>query len=316
MGPVVVGVLTLCAGTTASRALHPARHEHPQLTRGHLSLKIMDSQEMAMRGFHVTCVLAFVLVVLASGCDRRPGSGGGAGGRAGAQEETAPLSAETEGRTRAALDPNLPVIPMSPTQLCDQAKDKEGAARRFASSAIELESVIASMFWADDGAAITLKVEGRPIEILCETVDREPWADYSRGQKVTVRGRWAGSDPLPTLTDCVVSSKETNPAVRATAEDLARQYRADPKGTTAKYRRSSFLLDGEVAGKETKGEMIVISLKASQASRIACEFPGTAKPLTDKVDIGAHLTVHGRFDRSADGKEVKLNSCLPVTGKR
>jgi hypothetical protein len=210
-----------------------------------------------------------------------------------------------------------PAISMTPDKFSERFKDR-AAAGEFAGQLIELVGDIDGLLW--DPPAVTLKTEEQPLVAgaitVCETVDGEPWAKFSYGQKVTIRGRVPAHPDSPTLIGCIVTSREKNPAVKISAEELSRQYQADAAGTMKRYRKKSLILDGEVVDKQATEKETILFLKGVGDARIPCGVPSLAKSLIEDVAKGKHVTLHGKFEYADDGKGMRLGFCLPICGKR
>ncbi len=146
--------------------------------------------------------------------------------------------------------------------------------------------------------------------IQCLVIEQEPWRRLSYGQTVTIRGKLDNPGLFSNLSQCVIVKESPGPAVKVTAEALAKEYKADKKATDEKYRVSpksiqgqSLIITGEVSGwgKDASGKSI--QLKGADGVKIACypapgamAFPEFEAPPGTKVELVAQYAFFGTND--------------------
>src|SRR4051794_25512505 len=128
-------------------------------------------------------------------------------------------------------------------------KDRQAAEDKYKDKVVELSGLVAEVR-RDSSKENFLLLEGAEKDIsgvACYTTDKEPWRQATPGQTVKLRGRWREFALAATLDGCVVM-KVTGPAAPSlTADELAKEYAADPDATSKKYDRKYLFVRGEVA---------------------------------------------------------------------
>src|SRR5262249_45189718 len=111
----------------------------------------------------------------------------------------------------------------------ENARNTAAAAAKYKGSVVEGSGVV-NGFMENYGEAgiVTLKVEGQPLGLMCNTFEAEPWKKVHPGQQVKLKGRWPPFSEFGlNLLDCVFTELGPSTAVSVTAEQLAQEYAAD-----------------------------------------------------------------------------------------
>jgi hypothetical protein len=170
--------------------------------------------------------------------------------------------------------PSLPAaIPTSPTTIEakpdfvfetvpwheEWTKDRDAAKVKYVGKLIELtgEVVFVHLEWdglnAGPGGMVNLKDEKRGA-VTCITTDPQPWLTVSEGSTVRLRGR-SGKRDGEELADCSIVEAGPNPAITATAEEIAKAVAADLDAADQKYNKKFAHVSGTVSEvlKDTDG---------------------------------------------------------------
>lgn len=86
--------------------------------------------------------------------------------------------------------------------------------------------------------------------IVCETTDKQPWASFAPGQKVKVVGKYEGAISGPALKNCEVTALDPNPAVKLTAEVLAKDFETNKTEANKKYQKKTLIVSGTITSTE------------------------------------------------------------------
>src|SRR5262245_5735939 len=145
---------------------------------------------------------------------------------------------------------------------------------------------------------------------------QEKISDLWPGQSVTVRGRKVPEShwPSPFKEDILAAEVlSTGPApahTTQTADELLKEFRADPKKATEKYKDAWVKVTGVVAGSDGGGVVDSVAIKGDEAgdqppTRIIVDTPGLNKPPTKDLKPGAKLTVRIKSPFSTTEKQVR-----------
>src|SRR5581483_6586812 len=77
---------------------------------------------------------------------------------------------------------------------------------------------------------------------------KEPWASNTPEQVVTVKGK---IDPHGKLVSCVLTEASPNPVRQMTADEFAKQFRAEPEKFVKENDRKWFILEGVIEQTKT-----------------------------------------------------------------
>jgi hypothetical protein len=193
-------------------------------------------------------------------------------------------------------------------------KDPKAVQDKYMDKVIELSGVVSMV--TDDPfntfGYIFLEVKGNLVGVRVATLDRKPWLKVSEKSTVKVWGKI--DTTLPGLYQAWVIESGPNPALTITANDLAKEFKADKKAASAKYHDKFAHVEGVVAA-VGKAEFcpVQVTLKTDNDVLVKCCFGGASfldpvkalKP-GKKVKVFGKLAVFD-FDES---KEVSVDMCL------
>jgi hypothetical protein len=239
---------------------------------------------MLRRFSRAFCLPALLVAALfAAGC--------GGGGRSSTADEN------KDGDTKPKKD-QPPISPMGPdlravkpdftltaSELGTEEKNGVPIREKYKGKVIELSGVVR---WIrrdrenrpDLSDRIVLWLYGAtksPVDMLrCVARDPTPWKEVTPGQTVKIKGK----SPEPGywgdihLLDCVIV-EATGPHVPSfTADQVSREYRADPVGFSKKYEENGFILGGEIARVDVVEERqrSVLLKTPDGGPRVVCHF--------------------------------------------
>ena len=152
----------------------------------------------------------------------------------------------------------------------------------------------------------------------CLTKGFLPPGTLAKGQTVRVLGKATVLGSL--LTECVVLEKGPDTAVRTTAEQIAKDYTADPEKALAKYDGKTLVVVGDVSAvKPDVGapNIKVVELKGDGQTVIQCRFGGSdeERKFVDSCKAGDKVTFATEMIRAEKGLFV-VGMCYPVSDKR
>jgi hypothetical protein len=218
-------------------------------------------------------------------------------------------------RPEAPLPADIPVFSLSAEEFFrGYQRDREAAVRKYTGAVVELRGVVGIMEHDVGGApAISLKAMDDPVGVKCITLDAQPWAKVSPGQKVEVRGRLPDFHVGPALEQCRLKSLEPDPALALDAEQLAAEAAADAVAAMAKYQGKYLRIRGSVSEKqEAPNGTTRVTLAARDGVRVVCQFPPFEKPRVDAMAIGQPLRAIGRCTGARQPRLVLLDLCVPI----
>jgi hypothetical protein len=190
-------------------------------------------------------------------------------------------------------------------------KDQKATQSKYEGKVVEVSGVIkdfSTMQSLDEGPWIQLEAGTDLFGVVCQSADDEPWATLAPGQQVTVRGKWPPHAGITRLADCVVVQKGPRPALAVTAEQLAREYAADPEATNKKYQGKYLEVTGEVTAREEKGSILTITCKGADQVRVCFLFPTGEKQADPEMRAGAKAHALCRYKASSEKGEVQLEN--------
>jgi hypothetical protein len=207
-----------------------------------------------------------------------------------------------------------PTFSLTAGQLsAEYKKDRNGAGEQYNNKVIELTGVV-ERFGRDisGGVHVYLRAGEKLENVNCITVDDEPWSRVLPGQTIKVKGKGTEFAIAPSLIDCVfVETGPYQPTV-LTAEQLAKEFAADPEAVNKKYENKYLILTGEIVSREynSVGASSVV-LKTAGKLKVGCSFTAFEKDLTKPLKVGQKIKVIGRYAHSYSKDEVNLYFCLP-----
>jgi hypothetical protein len=215
--------------------------------------------------------------------------------------------------------------------------DLPAAEKKYRGKLIEVSGVVRGFRWlgpketsefgpiaeAPDVPArsiLQLKSGDHLFGLQCITVDKEPWATVSRGEKVKVQGKWhaPGSSEYPALADCMVVDAGTFTTPVFTAAALVREYSADMDAFVMKYDNKYLIVAGEVEKRAVLAfAPTMVGLKTDSAIACICNSDKWNKSVGDVFTAplpGQQVKYLGYCSkRRMSGKAISIDSCLPIT---
>jgi hypothetical protein len=215
----------------------------------------------------------FVAALFAAGC--------GGGGRPSTADETkdgAPLTAPTGPDLRLVKpDFNLTAAELG------AAYETSSAREKYKGKVIELSGDVRFIRRDESGRVLLwLTVPNRSPNrsfvdwLRCVVHDPTPWKEVTPGQAVKIKGKVPDPDydGSIALLDCAIVEATGPRAPTLSADQVAREYRADPVGFTKKYDSNGLILSGEIIRtdlKEHEPSSAVIKTPAGEP-RVVCHF--------------------------------------------
>jgi hypothetical protein len=167
---------------------------------------------------------------------------------------------------------------------------------------------------------LELKTGDHLFGLQCITVDKEPWATVSRGEKVKVQGKWhaPGSSEYPALAECTVVDAGTFTTSVFTAAALVREYSADMDAFATKYDNKYLIVAGEVEKRAVLAfAPTMVHLKTDSAVACICNSHRWNKSVGDVFTAplpGQQVKYLGQCSkRRMSEKAISIDSCLPIT---
>lgn len=193
-------------------------------------------------------------------------------------------------------------------------KDLNATKAKYADKVVEITGVLEGYGKNFGGEVqVLLAVKGQPLGVICFTKDKNPWNSAEPGQTVTMRGSFppiaiTGS---PVLVECQIISATGPKAVTIKAEDLGKEFDADPKATQEKYSNKKVFITGIVETKKEMDKSIRVIFKTTSKVKVVASFMPSDKADGDKVPKGQQARIYGEFSTLyADDGEVAIGGCL------
>jgi Leucine-rich repeat (LRR) protein len=209
-----------------------------------------------------------------------------------------------------------PSFSLSAEKFSEEYKENRNAAEeKYKGKVVELTGVVKSMGRniADD-SYISLEAGKVLFGVMCVTADAEPWAKVAPGQKVKLKGKWPEFSVGAALIYCVFLDTGKYEATALSAEQLAKEYVADPEATTKKYKDKYLVISGEVMDRDfNSAGAASITLKVDSKVRVKCHFTAFESKQTRSLKVGQRVKAIGQYTLNFDKDEVGLYFCLPIT---
>jgi hypothetical protein len=232
-----------------------------------------------------------------------------------------PAPPEEKVLPRPVKDPAPPDVTDTPPKFTltadelarEYQKDRAAADKKYDGAVIEVSGEVSMVGTNLAGDALVFLND----RLTCATVDKEPWASVSKGQKVTIKGAWLQSRGSASLEGCVIVEKGPNPATVLTAEQLAAEYAAGRQAAINKYKEKYLIVTGEVVTKdENRAGAPVLRLKGTDKVSVDCGFTADdeAKKAVEPLAAGHKVKVIGLFLAvEHTDKSVALRLCHRIT---
>ncbi|MCI0704703.1 MAG: OB-fold putative lipoprotein [Planctomycetia bacterium] len=170
------------------------------------------------------------------------------------------------------------------------------------------------------GAAVSLgdvDTSGKLVSgvVHARLLEFEPWNRLTYDQTVTIRGKCLSVGGYAEVTDCVILNEGPSPVIAITAEELAKEYKQDKKGTDAKYYTrvgnvligKSLAISGEIVSwQDSKTPQV--TLKGADGVKVQCYLaPGFSGFLLSEAPVGAKVTVIAQYTNQGNNETVQVN---------
>ncbi|HJZ92889.1 MAG TPA: leucine-rich repeat domain-containing protein [Gemmataceae bacterium] len=210
------------------------------------------------------------------------------------------------------LSKTPPDFQLTADELFKEYKADRGAAeKKYRGKVIELSGVVDGMGSnISDDSYLSLKVDKELIGVMCFTADDAPWNVAVPGQKVKIKGKWPEFSVSAALVASVLTETGPSPAVRLTADELAKEYKADREAAEKKYKEQYLIVTGEVIDRELNSVGAAsVQLKAAGEVKVKCSFTAFAKSQAKALKVGQTVTLIGQYTLNFGGQEVGLYFC-------
>jgi hypothetical protein len=269
--------------------------------------------------FSAACGATFAIVLAGSGCDRK---GPTEPSRAATQVTPAPSGSnpdDTHSQTPPDGKKAGPTITVTSEEFYKEYKtDKEATKKKYQDASIIISGTIVQVGAdATDRGMISLNAEAQkayPWVTCLAPGEFEPWARYSPGQTIKLRGQYPTGDvSVPVVIRCTVVEAGPNPAITMTAAKFADELGAGPKAVTEKYEGKYFYVTGEVDAVE-KGMNggATVYLKGNGKDRVPLAFAPVGGTKYEKYKVGSMVKVFAKFD-GFNFKNPSLRDCELIT---
>jgi hypothetical protein len=246
-----------------------------------------------------TGLLAATMTAL--GCDKRelPLAQGGSSAGGGKKEPAPPALGK-------------PDFVVTPAQWhAEFKKNSEAAKAKYRDKVIEMSGEVTSVrpdVYGEFGR-LNLDVPNDAVGVECWLPDKKPWTKVSPGSKVKVRGKlWDRFSGV--LNPCEIVEAGPDPAVKISAEELAKQFAADRKAARKKYDDKWAHVKGEVTEKLVEKFQVWLTLKGSEGISVKCLFGAAYKNTTEGVKVGSQVTLIGKLSVPDDPREKAVSFSL------
>ncbi len=240
--------------------------------------------------------------------------------------------------TEASAAPGKPDVALSADDLVkEMEKDLAAAEKKYRDKVLGVTGVVEGFRWlgprdsrqlgpkekaADPPvrSILMLAAGDHVVGLQCITVDAEPWASVSRGQRVKVLGKWhePGSSEFPALANCVIIDKGAFTTPTFTAAALVRAYAADRDGFATKYDNQDLIVSGEIESRAVLAfGPTMIKLKTDEPVDCICLTYRSNWAITDVLAAplpGKQVKFLGRCSqRNLKDTSITIDSCLGIT---
>ena len=264
-------------------------------------------------------LLLYFLLAAVAGCGEKPTTISSASPLQGQHaNKSAPASVPGETRTNSVLQDDSTAA-VTADDLYEQfKKDEKATIAKYARVTLQVTGVVRDV---DDGPGgrptISLKAGGDIVGLTCLMEEKEPWAKVTAGQKVTLRGHLPPSAIAPAIMDCTFADPAQKPAILLTAEELAKEFLADPKSTLKKYADKGMVVSGVVLKKEDEPGKYRFVLRGTDKVSIWCGCGGGIsdenKQRFEKIEVGKQARVNGQLLPLSDEGSISLFTCTIIT---
>jgi tRNA_anti-like len=190
------------------------------------------------------------------------------------------------------------------------AKDRQMAQAKYRGQTIELSGTVKSSapnYYGQGSVIDFAAAEPFGAGVLCTTKDRIAPGTLARGQTVRVRGKWSNLGPA--LVDCVVVERGPDTAVRASAQQVAKDFTSDADKARETYENRTLVIRGEVATVKNDPDVPIIrivELKGDGHTVVLCRFGSSdeERKIPESLKAGDKVAFAGEVVRAEKGLVV------------
>lgn len=193
------------------------------------------------------------------------------------------------------------------------SQNPQATLQKYKGKVVELTGGVISGF-SDSGPVPVIELwagKGLYDIVRCQSGEDQPWAQYSTGQPVTIRG--VGGDhhgaPPPFLVNCCVLNAGASSRIETTAEKLLGDIVAAGDNASALFASKPCLVTGVIQEIDMRKRHMVVKGKDTQS--LLCIFL-SLKEQPDGLQVGKTVKFYGEFNRSVNPKSPELIKCLLI----
>lgn len=211
-----------------------------------------------MKRYRVRCAFGVlgILTLLAVGCsgaknDDKKAQDGKADAKK-SEDKTSDGGVVKDNGGGSGKDTKPDVTTTAKELAADFKKDPNTMAQKY-KGLIELSGTVQTIARVHSDGNYSIVLEGgEDSGVECYVKDEKPWKSALPGQKVKIRGKWAGYTFVERLHECkIVESTGMGPPTLKAAE-LSKAWASDKEGTDNKYKKKKLILEGEITTAERK----------------------------------------------------------------
>jgi len=172
--------------------------------------------------------------------------------------------------------------------LKENKADRKATEAKYLNQVVEISGVVTFVGKTSDKRPyVGLGIPTQFVDVMCFTVDKEPWAKVAPGQKVKMKGRWPPAAFRPMLASCVFLDMGPNPAIKIAAPELVKEFLADKDAAARKYDNRWLIIEGVVADRRwnDKQGFWAVELKGNGKVNVSCGF-GPAPDAVKGISTG------------------------------
>ncbi len=212
-----------------------------------------------------------------------------------------------------AQDPGPGPVKLTPQQFDREVRrGARKADEKYRGKTVELTGKVIRAVRHFSGKPLVELQAGNPYSgVLCFTAEKEPWGTVAPGQTVKVTGKFPDFPAVPSLEDCAVEPVTESRIRAVTAEALARECEADPRGAAKKLEKQTLRVSGTVASREPDARtgFTDVTLRCAGKTRVACRLIPAEKESGAALEVGRPATLVGQFGGAYEG-QVHIDTAL------
>jgi hypothetical protein len=236
--------------------------------------------------------------------------------------------------TEAELAKAIPDLVLTPNQvLSDYLLNRTVVQDKYEGHIVEISGVVREVERNYSGERESLVFlhcgEETTLHLGLVTLEKEPWARISPGQKVKARGipryHWAGPYCIGVfLFNCVFTELGPNPAMNLSAVELSREFFTDKNAAEKKYNLKYLVITGDIIDKtvdrSSDGRLELnthIFLRGDNGRRVECDFRYNQADVTKTLEAGQRIKLFGRCGslQRLERGDAFLWNCLLIAGQ-